>query len=328
MAKTGNKMNMTIAKTHRLSSRLVGMQLTAGNLIGILLSMVQMSLGFITLTQNITHGQWYMVVLIATIGCLLALLIERLSIGGLSSVREASEEKKKIEDAFYARAIRKEPTNWEVENKDRQVTALNKRITTGWWFGGSGMVLSTLIGDTFWRMVFDSLGPWYEVIPMSLACACVIGITFVHSELFKSDLDKVIKAILRDLGIMKAGAAVEEENMQLDMMVTAMETVRDNDEVRAPVEAKIGKVVVKRLSGFADHFSELVLEPTMMVEGSVVPPLQIAAPKRRTQYQMRRSELLGLLTADPSLTIDQLANHFGKPRSTVHEWVQKAKAGL
>jgi hypothetical protein len=328
MANTGSKMNMTIAKTHRLSSRLVGMQLTAGNLIGIVLSMVQMSAGFVTLTQKITRGHWYTVSPIAAVGCLLALLIERLSIGGLSSVREASEEKKRIEDAFYARAIRREPTSWEIENKDRQVRALDKRIRIGWCFGGGGMLLSTLIGDTFWRMVFASLDPWL-MVPMSLACACVIGITFVHSELFKTDLDKVIKAIIRDFGVMKAAAGAEAPNMQLDMMVSAMETVRDDGEVRAPVEAKIGRVVVRQLSQSADRLASLALDdPATVVEGSVSTPLQIAVPKRRSQYHTHRSELQRLLTADPSLSLAQLADHFGKPRATVQTWVEKLKAGL
>jgi hypothetical protein len=329
MANTGSKMNMTIAKTHRLSSRLVGMQLTAGNLIGILLSMVQMSLGFVTLTEKITQGLWYMKLSIGLVGCLLALLIERLSIGGLSSVREASEERKRIEDAFYARAIRKEPSKWEVENKDRQVKALNRRIRIGWCFGGGGMLLSTVIGDTFWRMVFASLGPWYEVVPMSLACACVIGITFVHSELFKTDLDKVIKAILRDFGVMRAAAGAEAPNMQLDMMVSAMETVRDDGEVRAPVEAKIGRVVVRQLSQSADRLATLALDdPTTVVESSVSTPLQITAPKRRSLYQTHRDELRQLLTADPNVSLTQIADHFGKSKATVQNWVEKLKAGI
>lgn len=319
---------MMIAKTHRVSSRLIGMQLTLGNLIGLLLSMTQMSLGFVFLTSGMTKGNQLMIGMIALVGCALALLIERLSIGGLSGVREASEERKSVQDKFYARAERREPSSWQVENKDRQVTELNKRVRVSWTFGAGGMFLSTLIGDMFWERVFSSMGDWWKVIPMSLACACVIGITFVHSELFKTDLDHVIKGILRDLGVMKAAASVEEENMQLDMMVGAMETVRDDEERRVPIEDKIAKVVVKRLTGFADHFHELTLDETRVVEADKKPQLQLEAPKRRTQYQMHREELRQLLTSNPDLSLSEIGDHFGKSKATVQNWVEKLKVGL
>jgi hypothetical protein len=325
---TGNKMNMTIAKTHRLSARLVGMQLTLGNLIGIVLSMCQMSLGFIFLTAGITKGNPGLIGMIALVGCALALLIERLSIGGLSSVRETGEELKVIQDDFYRKAERREPTPWQVENKDRLVKEKTRKIHNGWRFAAGGMFLSTLIGDMFWEWVFSSMPMWQQ-IPMSLACACVIGITFVHSELFKSDLDKVIKAILRDLGIMKAATSVEEQNMQLDMMVSAMGTVREDEERRVPIEDKIAKVVVKRLSGFADHFSELTLDDeTKVVEAGQSPQLQIAAPRRRTQYEMHKDELISLLSSNPGMSLQELADHFGKPKASVQNWVDKLKVGV
>jgi hypothetical protein len=328
--KGGNKLNMIIAKTHRLSSRLVGMQLTSGNLIGVILSMCQMSLGFVFLTASMTHGVWYMVGMVVLIGCALAILIERLSIGGLSSVREATNDKRKIEDRFYADAIVREPSEWEVQNKDRQVKAFNRDIKAGWMFGSVGMVLSTLIGDIFWHQIFEPMGAWYIVFPMSLACACVIGLTFVHSELFKDLLDRVLAAILRDLHLMKAAVATEEQNMQLDMMVSAMDDVRNDDAVRDPIETKIGKVVVKRLGGFADNISDVtlgdggrVVESGNSGNGSQI---QIQAP--RGQYHVHKDELRRLLAANPTMSVGQLAQHFGKSKSTMADWLNKSRAGL
>src|SRR5690349_5442150 len=96
-----NKLNMAIAKSHQLSSRLVGMQITTGNLIGIGLSAIQMSVGFELVGQEETKGNIPANIGIGLIGCLLAVLVERLSLTGLAGVRVAAEQKKQLEDAYY-----------------------------------------------------------------------------------------------------------------------------------------------------------------------------------------------------------------------------------
>src|SRR6478672_4916504 len=80
-----NRLNMAIAKTHRLSSRLIGMQLTGGNFLGIALSAVQMSAGFLILGEPIYQAAMIIAGAIVLIGMVLAVLIERLSLGGLSA---------------------------------------------------------------------------------------------------------------------------------------------------------------------------------------------------------------------------------------------------
>jgi hypothetical protein len=322
---SGNKLNMVIAKTHRFSSRLVGMQLTSGSLIGVILSMCQMSLGFVFLTAGMTNGLWYMVAMVVVIGCALAILIERLSMGGLAAVRENTEDLRRWEDDFYAKVEGHEPTAWELENRERKTKGFKRGIFSGWCFGIVGMTLSTLVGDMFWRQIFAPLGGWQST-GMSLACASVIGLTFVHSELFKSMLDKVLKAILRDMTLMKTAVAVEEQNMQLDMMVSAMETVREDDEVRDPVEGKISRIVSRRLLNAADSISDVSIEEERnTVEGSLVPK-QLGGPK--SAYAQHKDELGRLLRANPNISMGDLASHFSKPRSTVQGWVNRLKQGV
>ena len=318
----GNKLNMIIAKTHRLSSRLVGMQLTSGNLFGVVLSMGQMSAGFVILTGGLTHGQWYLVSPIIMIGCALAILIERLSIGGLATVRESSEAKTKCENVFYALCEHAEPSPWAVENKERMVKQYKRDIKIGWAFGGGGMFLSTLIGDIFWHWMFSSLGNPFAVFGLSLACACVIGLTFVHSELFKSLLDRVLKAILMDMHLMKVAVAVETDNMKLDMKTSAMDDVRNDETVRGPIEAKLGRVVIRQLSSDLDSGVD-----ALAVEGSLSPVPQIAAPAKG-KYVQHRDELRRLVGSEPDITRAKLAAHFGISKSTAQAWLEKYKAGV
>jgi hypothetical protein len=328
--RSGNKLNMIIARTYQLSSRLVGMQLTSGNFIGIVLSMTQMSLGFLFISSGLTKGIWYMIAMVVIIGCALAILVERLSIGGLAAVRESTEKKKKFEDNFYARAVRRDPTPLELENKDRKIKEFDKEIKAGWAFGGLGMGISIIVGDMFWHELFASLGDWYITFPISGLCAAVITLTFVHSELFQRMLVQTLKAILRDMHLMKTAVGVEQENMQLDMLSSAMATVRESEEVRLPIEAKIGRVVVKRLGGFADNFTELSIDEENAVESlPPAPPLkQLAAPRPRGEYLQKKAELQQFLQDNPGASIGQIAIHFGKSKSTIADWMNKHRAGL
>jgi hypothetical protein len=319
--KNGNKLNMVIARTHRLSTRLVGMQLTSGNLFGILLSMLQMSLGFEIVSRPATKGVWYMVVAVFVIGCMLGLLIERLSIGGLATVRESSEGKRKVLEDFYKLSERGEPSSWAIENKERKVQGYNRDIWVGWSFGALGMLLSTSIGDVFWHSLFAPMDSWVEY-PLSFGCACVIGLTFVHSELFKSLLDRVLRAILQDMHLMQVAVATEKNNMQLDMAASAMDSVRNDEAVRDPIEAKMAKVVVKSLSNFSDGISPVE------IEGSVSDVPQLPSGSQRGQYYQYKEELRRLLAADPNMSIGDLAKHFGKSKSTVADWKNKYRAGL
>src|SRR5258708_5568353 len=111
----GNKLNLAIAKTHRLSSRLIGMQLTTGTLIGICLSALQMSAGFIIKGQSLINGNFFLAIMVAAIGIALAILVERLSIGGLSGVRVASTNMKRIGEAYFGMLLaeKRDPTDIE-----------------------------------------------------------------------------------------------------------------------------------------------------------------------------------------------------------------------
>jgi hypothetical protein len=324
--KSGNKLNMIIARTHQLSSRLVGMQLTSGTFIAVMLSMAQMSLGFLFISSGMTHGLWYMVTMVVLLGCLLAILVERLSIGGLSAVREAKEKKRIFVDRFYAKAEKREPSTYEKENKERKVKEFDKDIKAGWWFGGAGMVISVALGDVFWHQLFESLN-WLSY-PLSLACAAVITLTFIHSELFQKMVNRVLRGILREMQLMKVAVTAETENMQLDMLSSAMATVRDDENVRLPIEAKLGRVVVKRLSGFADDINGMSIDEEDVIEGEVTSVKQIAAPRTKGEYAKRRAELRQYLSDNPGATVSQVAEHFKKSKSTMQDWLNKNRAGL
>lgn len=327
-----NKLNMAIAKTHRLSTRVVGMQITGGTFIGIALSAIQMSAGFLIIGQPLIRGNFFLAGMIAVIGVALALLIERLSLGGLSSIRIASAHLKRVQDEYYTmlRQEKRTAEKFEEEDFNRQVKTLKGERRTAIVFAGLGMILSAGIGDVFWHFLFETLGPVGLVL--STSCAMVIGLTFVHSELYKVVMDGVLREILADMHLMKVAVAVEGESMQVDMMVDAFDAVRSNEEVRRPAQLKVERTVVKRLSSYADHVSAIGNEvsayntPGVRVVESSATQLQLPAP--RGMYYTHKAELVRLLRANPQLSQNDIALHFSVSKSTANGWLKKLKQGL
>ena len=185
-----------------------------------------------------------------------------------------------------------------------------------------GIALSVGLGDQFWHTLFPT--QWL----LALACAAVISLTFLHSELYKTLVDGVLKEILIDLHLMKVAVAAQEQVMQVDMMVESYDEVREENELYQPAKNKVKKIVGRRLSGFADHVQQVGMsidaDQTCLVEGSLS-PLQLPAP--RGKYPLHREELGRMYRANPNLTQRDVARHFAISNSTANEWLRKIKAG-
>jgi hypothetical protein len=318
-----NKLNMAIAKTHRLSTRLVGMQITAGTLVGVVLSAVQMSAGFLIVGGGLINGNYLIGFGMVIIGIAVALLIERLSLGGLSAIRMNSEKINELEAKFWDRLAadnNREPTAFEQKDYDRRRNALEKsrRIAIG--FAATGMLLSAAVGDVFWHRLFESLGGMGVVYAGALAL--VIGLTFVHAELYKVAIDGTLIGILSDLHVQKAAVAVEGESMQVDMLEDAFEAVRSNAEAREKAEEKVKRAVVKGLMVGATQYEQGVL--VEVVTEQQQKPLMIAAPK--SKFMQHKDELRRLLMQNRNMSQRDIADHFGISRSTAGDWQKKVLA--
>lgn len=323
-------LNMSIAKIHRLSSHMVGHQLTAGNFISITLSAFQMSAGFVIVGQPvIARSPFVLYPAIIVVGVLLAIVVERLNIGGLSGIRVTSEEKKALEES-YSRVV--EPTEQQKAAFDRRIKSLKKDIGFGWLLAVLGMSLSTGIGDVFWHSLFEPLGPIGSVV-LSLACAAVISLTFIHSELFKGLIDGVLHHILMDLNLVRTAVQVEEQSMQLDMMMDTYQSVRENVEVRKPAEEKMQQVVGRRLMRQAQRFAAAPdvqeVGTVRVVESTLVggPAAPLALPAPRGKFHMYKDELKRLLANNPNMSQGDIAKHFNVSKDTANKWFNRVRNG-
>jgi hypothetical protein len=337
--KKASKLNMLIARTHRLSTRLVGMQMTSGTLVGIILSAIQMSAGFIIIGQGLIHGSILLIGLVLVAGVALAMLIERLSLGGLAGIRVAMLDITRLEDQ-HSQMILALPVPQSDEEKEaqkqklellnadlaRRLGALKNRRTTAIVFAIIGMVLSAGLGDIFWHALFISAGNMDYVY--STACATVIALTFLHSELFKDMMDRVLKEILSDLHLMKAAVAAEGQSMQVDLMAGAFDAVRENEDVRLPAQGKVERAVVRSLANAADQYAVLEGEVTIYEDRrlpSGQPSQQQLPAPARGKYVHNRDELLRQLASNPTMSVAAIAAYFQISKSTAHAWLQKVR---
>jgi hypothetical protein len=331
-----NKLNMAIAKTHQVSTRLVGMQITSGNFIAIGLSALQMTVGFIFLSNALIAGRWFMYLLVIGIGIALAFLIERLSLGGLMAIRGSNEAIDALEADYYERLRKMRQDRGEMDVRQleelgkqeeelkeqhlRQLKTYVKRRGISIPVTVIGMGLSATIGDIFWHAIFAPLkNPW-AVYPMSLGCAAVIGLTFIYSELYKTIMDSSLADIIRDTSLMKVTVANEREVVQLDTMVQAFDNMRKDDRIIETAQNRVQDALVKDLENFADAVAEgidvLRLEGPRRRRRKALP-----APKaKRTLYRENKEAFAAFMEEHPEASLGDIQEHFQISRSAAGEW--------
>lgn len=91
-------LNMGIAKTHRITTQLVGIQLSGANLLALAVSAASIVAGTVTLAAQKYPYNWPLLLAASAIGLGLALLIEGLTLGSLIRIRVANRTLRQIEE--------------------------------------------------------------------------------------------------------------------------------------------------------------------------------------------------------------------------------------
>src|SRR5579871_2212191 len=338
----GNRLNLAIAKTHQVSSRVVGMQLTSGNFIALLLSSIQMVAGFLILAQPIIdacktdverYGERF---LVSSIGVLMAVLVERLGLGGWIGMRQANEEIDRLGEEKYNTLRRMRTNRGEMneaelaeltrkeqeisEHHDHVVARQRKYYKQARLGACTGMVLSTGLGDIFWHRMFTALGNGYLVLGMSLACAFVITLTFIYSELFKKIIDTALKGIIKDMELMKVAVTNERQNMQLDTVVHAFEAIRNDPKKRKPAQMKIEGALITDLQNFAEAVGDGV--DLMKIDGRAMRRKALGSSQepRRLLYRDHREVFAVYMREHPEALLSEIMEEFGISQSAASDW--------
>lgn len=315
----GPDLNMAIASMHALNNRLIGLQMTSGNVIGIVLSAIQVTFGALI----VSHPVWYVGVFLAPVTCALAVVIERLSLGGLGIVRNSIEKLAQLAD-----------TEFEVQSGEdgRPLTDLEKRNfkrrrSALWWtLAGClvvvllGIAISAFVGDMFWRWVWAGAGEPLTGV-LSVCCAGVISLGFVFSELFKHASDDEVEERVKDNRIGRAVLKNADSNLKLNIGLEAFGNVQKDQEKKAKALTKIENVVGKSLETYADQVTSI--GDAEEINGAERKMLPERAASKRSKFEENREELIILLQTRPGVSRQEIADRFGVSKSTAQSWVSK-----
>ncbi len=178
--------NLTIAKLHRFSRKLVGWITAVGPVIAYILSIITIVVGVIIYAVEIWPDTWLYWVAAGVIGLLFSLLVERLTLTQAAKVRVASEKR---EDIGTAHALVEKPTPEVEAAKNRKLAAIKT--------GGAeplmvaGALISTCAGTLFWHYLFQRM-PIYQAWGFSTLFSALISFTLVSSELHRRIENEVI----------------------------------------------------------------------------------------------------------------------------------------
>src|SRR5579883_2627767 len=216
-ARWGN-LNMGIAKTHRLATQFVGLQLSGANLLALAVSAASIVAGTVTLAAQNYPWNWPLLLAAGVIGLGLALLIEGLTLGSLIRIRLANrlirQRAKTIEEEISRdlalltmpdpaqpnahRAMRRYRQTVriiqnEYRRKYRRATSLQrKQRRFAFPFAALGATASATAGGLFYHTILAGLGPGESVVLAILFPLVVTG-TFISSEIYKDAQEEAIK---------------------------------------------------------------------------------------------------------------------------------------
>lgn len=235
-----SKMNTAIVATYGFTGKYNGLIMASSKVIAVLLSAFSIVSAMVTMSLAQHAGQ------VATIeagvaGFILAILIEGITLVCLSLIRSQ-----------YLRAHR---------SADEQIKHQCNVLI--WWlapFAGLGILLSAAAGDLFWHQVLSSQSP-YMSIPLSIAFALVISLTFLIGELFALLIDKNMEEEMsKGRTLRKVAFASEHADMQLVLMRESYrELLNDKNERDAIKQDLRAKLKVGLLAGIAQiNIEEIV----------------------------------------------------------------------
>jgi len=268
LKRKGAGLNQLIAKTHKLGGQLLGLQITNGNVIAVGFSAMQITAGVVKLAW-MSLGGWSLALI--PVCTPLAILIERLSLGGLMVFRAAGKQLRALEDEYYLARLEKEATGAEHYQYERLVKRLKKDRKIAIAQVVLGVLLSGIVGDQIWQAIFQAvMNGWM----LSLMIAATVSLTFVFSEMYAELSDHTIAERMKDRQIPEAVLKTSEADLQVELSLEAFGNLRSDPVKRLDVVSRIENGLTQRLHAFADRAEYLLCEPegqtVVSIEGQKV----------------------------------------------------------
>ncbi len=302
-------LNMGIARTHRIATQFVGMQLSGANLLALAVSAGSVVAGTVTLAVQKYPGSWPLWLAAGVIGIGLALLIEGLTLSSLIRIRLANRAIHAMEERLdreqqeqLARLALPDPTQPDYRQTMRQYRATarilqaearrkrrratrqeRKQRRFSLPFAAMGAIASAAAGGLFYHTILAGLGP-LESLGLAVLFPLVVTGTFINSEIHKDAQEDAIKEGFGG-GALTETAIREETKLQSALAVhQKVLSYLDKPEAEQDIEAgarSLVRDILRELRESSLHTGQQTGHVTVSQE-------QRAGPDRESADQAKR----------------------------------------
>jgi hypothetical protein len=266
--------NMSIAKMHRRSRKLVGWLTAAGPWIALGVSFFTVVAGVVLYATLKWPTQWAYWIVAGIIGTLFSVLVERLTLTQSAKVRTLLEKREDINTHY---ATIHNLTEENQKKQQRELDATNKPYNGAVALMLAGALISTAAGTLFWHYLLQALPGW-QAWGFSTLFSAIVSFTLVSSELHRRlDNEVIAESITADHFIGAAGREDARDNI--------FEQFADKHE--EALEHALDADTVKQM---ADITAQNTLDEVFKGSGSI--PIYIAREREAKRIANERERLL------------------------------------
>lgn len=244
-----SKMNSAIVAAYGFTGKYNGLVMASSKVVAVVLSAFSIVSAMVTMALQSSPGNMSKAVQAGFAGAVLAVLIEGITLVCLSLIRQQFLKAHKALE----------------EDVKNQCKLLIKWLAP---FAGLGILLSAAAGDLFWGQILSSQ-PLYMRIPLSIAFALVISLTFLLGELFPLLIDANMEEEMgKGLKLRKVAFASEHADTQLVLVRESyQELLNDKVERNAIKQDLRAKLKVGLLAGIAQIDIEEIVNHDRQLSG-------------------------------------------------------------
>lgn len=262
-----SKMNTAIVAAYGFSGKYNGLIMASSKVIAVVLSAFAIVSAMVTMSLEKSTDQ-VKAIEAGFAGLVLAILIEGITLVCLSLIRGQFLKAHKSED----------------EDTQKQCWLLI------WWlapFAGLGILLSAAAGDLFWHSIL-SAQPDYVSIPLSIAFALVISLTFLIGELFALLIDKNMEEeMTKGLTLRKVAFASEHADTQLVLVRESYNELLNDKAERDAIKKDLrDKLKIGLLAGIAQINISEIVDTGHQIEGPDNEGRLLSAPQEDVKSEV------------------------------------------
>ncbi len=280
-----NPSTVEVADSHRRQQLLLGYCIAKGSYLALIVNTIVVPVGLVVLGAQISGSVWsFLSVVLAVIGCVVAILTDTMTLSSAARVRKSHEAMRALE-ARYDQMLEDEMTEALKKRKRRDMNRLRKTHASNEVSLIFFILVSAGLGDIFWHWCLQGLHNDVLSWSFSVVFSLLVSGTMCASQLYKADNDALI------------GESIEASNFM------ALALKKDADAKAVSILAKKYQTEITELAENTDVIRMAISEHSETIYDELLAGGQGRIPLRIQQEKYAERELtkqqLALMSGGP-----------------------------